>query len=305
LGGSIMKVLIAGASGLVGTELVAALRSCGHGARRLVRDKARASGGDSWWDPTAGWIDAAAVADCDAVVNLSGETIAQRWTARKKQQLLDSRTSATRTIAEALAAAADRPRTLINASAVGYYGDRGDERLNETSVAGHGDFLSDVCQAWEEATTPAARAGARVVLARFGVVLSRKGGALRKMLLPFRLGLGGKIGTGRQWMSWVAVDDVVDAILFALETTSLMGPVNVVAPQPVTNLEFTKTLGHVLRRPTLFPMPALAARAAFGQMADELLLASQRVEPTKLVTAGYQFKFSELEPALRHVLSAP
>jgi hypothetical protein len=300
-----MKVLIAGASGLVGTEIVAALRSSGHEARRLVRDKTRASGGDSWWDPAAGRIDAAAVADCDAVVNLSGETIAQRWTAKKKQQLLDSRTSATRTIAEALAAADARPRTLVNASAIGYYGNRGDKCLTETSAAGHGDFLSSVCQAWEAATAPAARAGARVVLARFGVVLSRKGGALRKMLLPFRLGLGGKIGSGRQWMSWVAVDDVVGAILFALETKSLMGPVNVVAPRAVTNLEFTKTLGHVLRRPTLLPMPAIAARAAFGQMADELLLGSQRVEPVRLLAADYPFKFSELELALRHVLSAP
>jgi uncharacterized protein (TIGR01777 family) len=191
----------------------------------------------------------------------------------------------------------------VNASAVGYYGNRGDEVLDENSAPGSGDYLSDVCRQWEAAARPAADAGIRVALLRFGIILSGQGGALKKMLLPFKLGLGGKIGSGRQYMSWVAIDDVVGAIVHCLETANLQGPVNVVAPRPETNSVFTKTLGHVLHRPTLFPMPALAARAAFGQMADELLLASQRVRPAKLLSANYVFRYPELDGALRHVLA--
>ncbi len=298
-----MKILVSGASGLVGTKLTAALTGAGYQVGRLVRDRSRAAGSDVVWNPAAGQLEPSALADCDAVINLAGESIASgRWSEKKKEQILQSRVAGTRTIATALAAIADRPRTLINASAIGFYGDRGDEILSETSSIGSGDFLSGVCRDWENATEPAVKAGVRVVLERFGVILSAQGGALKKMLLPFRLGLGGKIGSGQQYMSWVAIDDVVGATLFCIGSPSLHGPVNVVAPQPVTNAEYTKTLGRVLRRPTIFPMPAIIARAAFGQMADELLLSSQRVEPVKLLDSGYVFKYPNLEPALVHVL---
>jgi uncharacterized protein (TIGR01777 family) len=298
-----MKILVSGASGLVGTKLTAALTAAGYQVGRLVRDRSRAAGSDVVWNPAEGQLETSALADCDAVINLAGENIASgRWSAKRKERILHSRVNGTRTITTALAAVADRPRTLINASAVGFYGDRGDEILNEASSSGSGDFLSGVCRDWENATEPAAKAGVRVVLARFGVILSSQGGALKKMLLPFRLGLGGKIGSGRQYMSWVAIDDVIGATLFCLGSPAVHGPVNVVAPQPVTNAEFTKTLGRAIGRPAIFPMPAMAARLAFGQMADELLLASQRVEPTKLLDAGYAFKYPNLEPALVHVL---
>ncbi len=298
-----MKVLVSGASGLVGTRLTAALETAGHQVIRLVRDKSRAGAGASYWNPATGEVDTAVLGECDAVINLAGESIASgRWTAKKKEQIRDSRVAATTTLAKAMARAPARPRTLINASAVGYYGDRGDELLTEASPPGTGDFLSAVCRDWEAATEGAMMAGVRVVLARFGVILSGAGGALKKMLLPFRLGLGGKIGSGRQTMSWVAIDDVVGATLDCLVNASLQGPVNFVAPQPVTNAEFTKTLGRILARPTIFPMPAFAARAAFGQMADELLLASQRVQPAKLLEFGYPFKYPNLAGALEHVL---
>jgi hypothetical protein len=300
-----MKILVSGASGLVGTELVPALMAAGHEVNRLVRDKSRATRGDVFWNPLAGEIDPMIVGGCDAVINLAGEAIVGRWTAQKKERIRDSRIAGTRTIAEALAKHRGRPRILLNASAIGFYGSRGDQLLDETSQPGSGDFLSEVCKVWEGAAAPAAHAGVRVVFLRFGVILSAKGGALAKMLPPFRLGLGGKIGSGKQYMSWVALDDTVGAILHALHTDRLCGAVNVVAPEPVTNLTYTKTLGHVLVRPTVFPMPALAARAAFGQMADELLLTSQRVRPAKLLASGYAFKFPTLEPALRHVLGQP
>lgn len=299
-----MKVLISGSSGLVGTQLASALSQGGHQVARLVRDAAQAASGDVVWNPKSGEIDASALESFDAVVNLAGESIASgRWTARKKAEIRESRVAATRRLAGALAGLSPRPRVLINASAIGYFGDRGDERLDETSASGSGDFLSEVCRDWESATEPAVRAGVRVVLARFGVILSSKGGALAKMLLPFKLCLGGKIGSGRQWMSWIAIDDVVGAIIHALDHSDLRGPVNVVAPQAVTNAEYTKALGRVLSRPTIFPMPALAARTAFGQMGDELLLASQRVQPAKLLASGYAFKYPALEGALRHVLN--
>jgi uncharacterized protein len=301
-----MKILVSGASGLLGSDLVVVLRAAGHEVSRLVRDKARAGLGDVFWNPIAGEIDSTAVEGCDAVINLAGESIAAgRWTTAKKARIRESRVAGTRTIARALAQATPRPKTLINASAVGFYGNRGDELLDETSSPDHDDFLSDVCQAWEAATEPAAQAGVRVVIERFGVILSGQGGALKKMLLPFRLGLGGKIGSGRQWMSWVALDDAVAATLHCLNTESLRGPVNVVAPEAVTNLEYTRTLGRVLSRPTIFPMPALAARAAFGQMADALLLSSQRVQPARLAGSGYTFRYPILEGALRHVLARP
>jgi len=299
-----MKVLVSGTSGLVGAMLVPKLASAGHDVRRLVRNASRAASGDLVWNPAAGELDVAALEAFDAVVNLSGESIASgRWTTRKKAEIRQSRISATNTLAKALAQLTTRPRTLVNASAIGFYGNRGDERLDETSSTGSDDFLSEVCRAWESATEPAARVGVRVVVTRFGVILSANGGALAKMLLPFKLGLGGKIGSGRQYMSWGAIDDVVGAIMHCLNDQSLRGPVNVVAPEPVTNAKYTKTLGRVLARPTIFPMPAFAARAAFGQMADELLLSGQRVEPAKLLASGYAFKYPSLEATLRHGLT--
>jgi uncharacterized protein len=301
-----MKIFVSGATGLVGSELVRVLRTGGHDVRRLVRSKSQAAGEDVLWNPAAGQLEAADLEGADAVVNLAGESIAAgRWTARKKKRIRESRIDTARTIASTVAKLARRPRVLINASAVGYYGNRGDELLNEDSAVGSGDFLSGICRDWEAATESAANAGVRVVLARFGVILSGKGGALKKMLLPFRLGLGGRIGDGRQYMSWVAIDDVVSTLMHCLASESLVGPVNVVAPAPVTNAQFTAILGRVLSRPTIFPMPAFAARAAFGQMADELLLASQRVQPKKLRDDNYIFRYAELEPALRYVLGRP
>lgn len=280
-----------------------ALRAAGHQVVRLVRDPKQAGAGAVVWNPAKGQLDAAALAGCDAAVNLAGENIAGgRWTDARKHAIHDSRVQATGTLAQALARVAPRPRVLVNASAVGFYGSRGDERLDEASARGSGDFLSAVCRDWEAAARPAADAGIRLVLARFGVILSGSGGALKKMLLPFKLGLGGKIGSGRQWMSWIAIDDVIAGILHGLQNDAVSGPVNFVAPDAVTNAEYTKTLGRVLSRPTLFPMPAFAARLAFGQMGEELLLGSQRVEPKRLVSSGYAFQYPELEAALRHVL---
>jgi hypothetical protein len=235
-------------------------------------------------------------------VHLAGENIAAgRWTVEKKARIRDSRVKGTKTLCEALAQLSQPPKVLVSASAIGYYGDRGAELLWENSALGTG-FLAEVCQAWEEATRPAMEKGIRVVLLRIGVVLSPAGGALAKMLLPFKLGLGGIIGSGKQYMSWIALDDVVGTIDHVLITDTLQGPVNAVAPHPVTNSEFTKTLRRVLRRPTLFPMPAFAARLAFGEMADELLLASTRVEPKRLIATEYRFRYPELEDALRHLL---
>ncbi len=300
-----MKIYISGASGLVGSSLAVDLGAAGHTVNRLVRNRALATGGDVYWNPASGELDAKAIADCDAVVNLSGENIAaRRWNAKQKQKILDSRTHATRTIAQALSPADGRPKTLINASAIGIYGDRGDQWLDESSSPGN-DFLADVCRQWEAATEPAQGGRARVVCTRFGVVFSGRGGALQKMLLPFRLGVGGKLGSGQQYMSWVTLDDAVDAIIACLSNPEIAGPVNVVSPQPVTNYEFTKTLGRVLRRPTIFPLPAPVARIVLGEMADGLLLASQRVRPTALTAAGYEFRFPDLQRALRHVLYPP
>lgn len=301
-----MKILISGASGLVGKHLMMSLTASGHTVNRLVRRRELATGGDAFWNPASGEIDQAAVANSDAIVNLAGESIAGgRWTAAKKRAILDSRVQGTNTIARALAQPNGHPKILINASAIGYYGNRGESWVDELSASGSGDFLSDVCRQWEAATEPAARGGARVVMTRFGVILSRQGGALAKMMLPFKLGLGGVFGSGRQYMSWVTLDDVVDAIVRTLVDDTLSGPVNVVSPHPVTNYEFTKTLGRVLRRPTLFPMPAFAAKLVFGEMGEELLLSGQRVKPAKLLAAGYEFSYPELEAGLRHVIGRP
>jgi uncharacterized protein len=235
------------------------------------------------------------------VIHLAGESVVGRWTSGKKAKIHDSRVIGTRNLAQSLAQAKDRPRVLMSASAVGYYGDRADELLREENNSGTG-FLAEVCREWEAANQPAAQAGIRAVQIRIGVVLSPSGGALQKMLPPFRMGVGGNIGSGRQWMSWIHVHDLVGAIHHILKNDLLQGPVNMVAPKPVTNAEFTKTLGSVLSRPTVFPVPAFAAKLAFGQMAEEVLLAGQRVEPAKLIASGYPFQYSDLRKALEAVL---
>ncbi|MBA4017256.1 MAG: TIGR01777 family protein [Pirellula sp.] len=295
-----LRVLITGSGGLVGSALTPFLQTGGHTISRLTRTQSKRGG--IRWDPEAGEIDPATLEGFDAVVHLAGESIASgRWSEARKQRILESRVKGTQLLAGALAKLKNPPKVFACASAVGFYGNRGDETLDESSAPGQG-FLADVCQAWEAATKPASAAGIRTVNLRFGVILSGRGGALGKMLLPFQLGAGGRIGSGKQWMSWVALDDVIGAIHHSLLTDSVAGPVNVVSPTPVTNAEFTKTLGRVLMRPTIFPMPAFAAKLALGEMADELLLAGQRVLPKALEAADYRFRFAQLEDALRHVL---
>jgi uncharacterized protein len=295
-----MRVLISGATGLIGETLIPPLEAGDHRAIRLTRSPR--SSEDVGWDPSAGEIDASRLDDIDAVVHLAGESIAEgRWTAAKKARILKSRTRGTRLLAEAISNLSEPPRVMVSASAVGYYGDRGNELLREESGSGS-DFLAEVCKAWEAAADPAREAGIRVVHPRFGLVLSTEGGALARMLPVFRLGGGGRIGSGRQWWSWVAIDDIVGAILYALTCDSVEGAVNVGSPNPLTNAEYTRVLGRVLNRPTVFPLPAPAARLALGEVADALLLASQRMEPAKLRETGYEFRYPELEGALRNML---
>jgi uncharacterized protein (TIGR01777 family) len=294
-----LRVLVSGSSGLIGSALVPALRAGGHDVRRLVRDTVTAPD-QIPWNP-AEPLPAGSVSGFDAVIHLAGESIATRWTEAKKRRITESRVPATRHLANALTKAQQRPRVFICASAIGYYGDRGEESLREDSPSGDG-FVGEVCRQWEAAAESAASAGIRVVQIRTGIVLSRQGGALAKMLPPFRMGLGGNIGNGRQWMSWIDLRDEVGAIRHLLATDSISGPVNMVSPNPVRNAEFTKTLASVLHRPAIFPMPAFAARLAFGQMADELLLASQRVQPIKLASSGYRFQHPDLRIALASIL---
>ncbi len=296
-----MRILLSGASGFIGTALGAALRAAGHQVTPLVRTNPAPAGAVSW-DPPRGEIDAGALAGCDAAVHLAGEPIAARWTAARKQRILESRTQGTRLLAEALAKLTPRPRVLVCASAIGYYGDRGGDALNEDSAPG-GDFLAGVCREWEAACAPAAHAGIRVVNLRTGIVLSTKGGALKLMLPAFDFLVGGVLGSGQQWMSWIALDDLLAAYQFALTSDTLSGPVNAVAPNPVTNREFTKTLGRILRRPTIFPVPTFMIGLLFGEMGRSVLLGSQRVEPARLTAAGFRFQYATLEPALRHILS--
>ena len=297
-----MKILIGGSHGLVGTALIRSLESEGHEVFRLVRYGPH-SDAEIEWSPDRYSIALALIEGFDAVVNLAGESIAAgRWTEEKKRRIRESRVKGTKLLGDVLANLTKPPRTFICASAIGYYGNRGDELLTETSAPGD-DFLAEVCVEWEKATALATEKGIRVVNARFGVILDAKGGALAKMLPPFRMGVGGRVGSGKQWMSWIALDDVVGALKFALVNETLSGPVNFVAPNPVTNAEFTKTLGKVLSRPTLFPIPAFGVRVMFGEMADALLLSSQNVEPACLKAARFQFHYSNLENALRNVLS--
>ena len=297
-----MNVAVSGASGLIGAALVSSLEAQGHRAIRLVRRMPRPDEDALRWDPSTGVLTPAGPSVADAVVHLAGDSIlGLRWTAEKKRRIRESRTTATRLLVETLTRLTNPPAVLVCASGIGYYGSRGDEVLTEDSRPGTG-FLADLARDWEAATATAIARGIRVVNLRLGVVLSARGGALATMLTPFRMGLGGVIGDGAQWMSWIALDDVIGGIRHALTTDALRGPVNTVAPAPVTNADFTRTLGRVLGRPTLIPLPAFAARLALGEMADELALVSQRVMPARLLASGFAFRRPTLEDALRAAL---
>jgi uncharacterized protein (TIGR01777 family) len=296
-------IAVSGSSGLVGTALLQELR--GARVQRIVRSRAGSrddANGLVVWDPQRGSIDAARLNQCDVVVHLAGEPIAaRRWNPKVKQRILRSRVDGTRLLARTVTRLAHPPRVLVSASAIGFYGDRGDEILTEDSSPGTG-YLPEVARAWEEEAARAASAGIRVVVLRFGIILSAEGGALKKMLTPFRLGAGGPLGSGRQWMSWVHISDVAGVIRRAIEGGSLAGPVNVVAPEPVRNDDFARALGRALHRPAALRAPAFALRLALGEMADALLLSSQRVAPQRLLADGYPFRFSSLESALADLL---
>ncbi|MGH9523450.1 MAG: TIGR01777 family oxidoreductase [Terriglobales bacterium] len=298
-----MRILVTGASGLIGSALLGSLRRGGHDASALVRRPA-SGGGEVKWNPNA--VDPAPFEGADAVVHLAGANIAAgRWTPERKKVIADSRVDSTRNVAQSIAATTRKPKVLVSASAIGFYGDRGDELLHESSPGGSG-FLAEVAREWEAAAQPAERAGIRVVLPRIGVVLSGRGGALPKIALPFRMFMGGRVGSGGQWMSWIELDDMVRLIVFAIENDSVRGPVNAVAPQAVTNSEFTRTLAHVLHRPAIFPAPAFAVRLAMGtEMANELLLSSSRVEPKVALNAGFRFEYPQLHSALARALNEP
>jgi uncharacterized protein (TIGR01777 family) len=289
---------MSGASGLIGSAVAPSLERNGYQVTRLVRGTP--SAGQIAWQPTR-VLDPRLLSGFDAVIHLAGESIVGRWTEAKKKRILQSRVGTTRTLAEALAQAPERPRVLLCASAVGYYGNRGDEPLHEESSPGD-QFASQLSRQWERASQPAADAGIRTVPLRFGAVLSRQGGALGQMLTPFKLGLGGKMGSGRQWISWIAVQDVIGAIQWILHQDGCSGPFNVVAPNPVTNKEFATTLASVLSRPAFFSLPGFAVRWAFGEMGTEILLGSQRAEPRKLIASGYIFQQPRLRPALEAIL---
>ena len=297
------RVLVSGASGPIGKALLPSLRANGAHITRLVRNNAPPTYSDEQtiqWHPEQP-LSPDALSGFDAIIHLAGETIVGRWTESKKTKIRDSRIIGTRNLAQSLAQAKHRPQIFLCSSAIGYYGNRGDEALTEESAPGSG-FLAEVCQEWEAATRPAAEAGIRTVAIRTGVVLSREGGALAKMLPAFKMGVGGKIGDGRQWMSWIDVQDLVGAIHHILKSDLLYGPVNMVAPRPVTNAEFTQTLASVLSRPAVFPMPAFAVKLLFGEMGETVLLGSQRVEPTQLVSSGYPFRFRDLRASLQNTL---
>jgi uncharacterized protein (TIGR01777 family) len=293
-----MRVAVTGAGGLIGSALTTALTGAGHEVTPLVRRPARA--GEAAWDPEAGTIDAESLAGVDAAVHLAGETVDGRWTEAKKRRIRESRVKGTRLLAETLARLDPRPKALVCASAIGYYGDRGDEPLTEESEGGAG-FLADVVRDWEAAAQPARDAGIRVVNTRFGIVLSPRGGALGRMLTPFKLGVGGPFGSGDQYMSWVAIDDVAGAVVHALASEELEGPVNVTAPAPVENREFARTLGRVLGRPAFLRVPAPVLRLALGEFSQEVL-GGQRVLPVRLERSGYGFRHATLESALRELL---
>ena len=294
-----MKILISGSSGLIGTAATTALKSDGHNVVHLVRPSKTANPGDIQWDPMRATVDVAGLEGTDVVIHLSGAGIADgRWTEERKQLLRSSRIDTTRVLVDSLSRLKQKPRLLIVASAIGYYGSRGDEILTESSTTGT-DFLALVCRDWEAEASRAAERGIRTVMLRSGVVLSGKGGALPKMLPPFKLGVGGRLGSGQQWMSWIAIEDVVGIIRHTIAHEQVSGPVNVVAPSPVRNEEFTRLLAGMLHRPAIFPAPAFVLRLAMGEMADAVLLSSDRVKPEQMLAAGYKFRFEILEPALR------
>jgi len=295
----ISRILVSGMSGPIGAALLPSLRTNGCTVIRLTRGPATAEDQISW-DPGVP-LSPQAVSGFDAVIHLAGEGIFGRWTEAKKSKIRDSRVVGTFNLSSALGQADDKPRVFVCGSAIGYYGNRGDESLREESAPGVG-FLSEVCQDWEEATTPAVRSDIRTVHIRTGVVLSPKGGALGAMLPPFKAGLGGRIGDGQQWMSWIDVRDMVGAIHHILKNDLIQGPVNLVAPRPVRNAEFARTLASVLSRPAIFPVPAFAVKLVFGQMGEEVLLGSQKVEAGRLISSGYPFRFRELRASLESVL---
>jgi uncharacterized protein (TIGR01777 family) len=297
-----MRILVSGSHGLVGKALISSLTSDGHEIVRLVRNKP-AGPTEIEWHPNQEKIDAASLEGIDAAVHLAGESIASgRWTDEKKRAIRDSRVKGTALLSDALARLSRPPSVFVSASAIGYYGNRGDELLTEKSAPGD-DFLANVCVEWENATIPAIEKGIRTLHARFGIILDPKEGALAKMLTPFRMGIGGRIGDGKQWMSWIDIEDVVNGLKSLLGDSSVNGPVNFVAPNPVTNAEFTKALGRALSKPTLIPVPAFGARLAFGEMADALLLSSARVKPGVLEEKGFVFRWLTLEDALKHLLA--
>ncbi len=294
-----MRILVSGSTGLIGSALVPRLATAGHAVVRLVR---RDPGEDRIeWDPDRGAIDAARIGGFDCVIHLAAEPISGRWTGEKKRRIRESRTKGTQLLSETLSRCAQPPRLLICASAVGYYGNRGEEVLREDSRPGEG-FLAEVARSWEEAAAPARAAGIRVVNLRTGVVIARSGGALARMLPPFRLGLGGSIGSGRQFWSWIDIEDLLEIILTVASHESLEGAINAVSPNPITNREFAKTLARVLRRPCLFRVPATALRLALGEAAFDMVLSSARVLPARLLAVGYRFRHPDLEGALRHHL---
>lgn len=295
-------VAVTGATGLIGSAFVGRLRAHGHTVRRLVHAPGEAREDDVVWDAERSELPAGALDGVDAVVNLAGAPIARRWSAARRQEIRDSRIRGTEKLAHAIAAMTQKPTVLVNGSAVGYYGDRGDEVLSESSTAGH-DFLADLCVEWERATGPAADAGVRVVLVRTGVVLSAKGGALAKMLPPFRLGVGGPLGGGEQWMSWISLEDHLHAMEHCLFSDRVRGAVNLVSPNPVRNSHFATTLGRVLSRPALIPVPEVALTLMYGEMARGTILASQRALPDALAASGFDFRHPTLEGAIRAALT--
>jgi uncharacterized protein (TIGR01777 family) len=298
-----MKIVVSGSTGLIGSALTKALRRREHDVVPLVRRRVSPGEQALAWDPERGSVDRAGLEGADAVIHLAGENVFGRWSPAKKQRIHDSRVKGTRLLSDALSGLHHPPATLLAASAIGYYGDRGDEALTEASPPG-GDFLATVSREWEAATAAATRAGIRVVNMRNGVVLTKTGGALAKMLPAFRLGLGGPIGSGNQYVSWIVLDDIVKAMLYLLENQSLVGAVNMTAPTPVTNREFAKALGKVLGRPAVVTAPAFALRMAFGTEGATMLQSGQRVLPARLVASGFDFSFIQVEPALRHLLAA-
>jgi uncharacterized protein len=295
-----MRIAVSGASGLIGSALVPGLEAAGHDVVRLVRRDPR-DAKELGWDPATGAIDGDGLAGVEGIVNLSGATIGRRWNDERKREILESRVTSTGLLARTAAELDPRPSVLVCAGGIGIYGDRGDEILTEESKLGRG-FLADVGTAWEAAAEPARAVGTRVVNFRQGIVLSRDGGALERLLTPFKLGVGGRVGSGRQWWSWVALDDVVAAYRFVLES-DLAGPVNLMSPNPVTNLQFVKALGSALHRPTVFPLPAFAVKTAFGEMGETVLLESQRGLPARLLGAGFAFSYPELGAALHRTLA--